>query len=109
MNCLQILADMVSWQLRQDLKGILQLGRLHNAMVSILASSPSCPLFVYQSSKNLLRGKNDDVAEVNQCYCLEESGQRLENVDGTHLLLASGKLVLQKGHSTRTRAPMKRR
>ena len=33
---------------------------------------------------------------VNQRRCLEESGQRLENVDRTHLVLASGKLVLQK-------------
>ena len=37
-----------------------------------------------------------DVAEVNQRQCLEESGQWLENVDRTHLVLASGKLVLQK-------------
>ena len=28
--------------------------------------------------------------------CLEESGQWLENVDQTHLVMASGKLVLQK-------------
>ena len=34
--------------------------------------------------------------EVNQQRWLEESGQRLENVDRTHLALASGKLVLQK-------------
>ena len=33
---------------------------------------------------------------VNQRRCLEESGQRLENVDQTHLVLASGKLVLHK-------------
>ena len=32
--------------------------------------------------------------EVNQQRCLEESGQWLENVDCTHLVLASGKLVL---------------
>ena len=37
-----------------------------------------------------------DVAEVNQQHCLEESGQWLCNVDQTHLLLASGKLVLNK-------------
>ena len=37
-----------------------------------------------------------DVAEVNQQRCLEESGQRLENIDRTRLALASGKLVLQK-------------
>ena len=37
-----------------------------------------------------------NVAEVNQWRCLEESGQWPENVDRTHLLLASGKPVLQK-------------
>jgi len=39
---------------------------------------------------------NFDVAEINQRHCLEESGQRLENADRTHLVVASGKLVLQK-------------
>ena len=33
---------------------------------------------------------------VNQWRCLEESGQSLENVDRSHLVLASGNLVLQK-------------
>ena len=32
----------------------------------------------------------------NQWRCLEESGQCLENVDQTHLVPASGKLVLEK-------------
>ena len=32
---------------------------------------------------------------------LEESGQWLENVDQTHLVLASGKLVTQKDTYTR--------
>ena len=41
-----------------------------------------------------------DVAEVNQQPCLKESGQWLENVDRTHLGLASGKLVLQKSPKT---------
>ena len=36
------------------------------------------------------------LVRVNQLRCLENSGQRLENVDQTHLVLASGKLVLQK-------------
>ena len=36
-----------------------------------------------------------DAAEVNQRRCIEESGQWLENVDRTHLVLASGELVLQ--------------
>ena len=37
-----------------------------------------------------------DAALVNQRCCLEKSGQWLENVDQTHLVLASGKLVVQK-------------
>ena len=37
-----------------------------------------------------------DVAEIYRQLWLEESGKRLENVDPTHLVLASGKLVLQK-------------
>ena len=36
------------------------------------------------------------VAEVNQRHWFEESGQWLEKVDRTHLLLTSGKKVLQK-------------
>ena len=38
------------------------------------------------------------VAEVNQRRCLEESGQWLENIDGSNLVLASGKLVHQKSY-----------
>ena len=37
-----------------------------------------------------------DVAEVNQHRWLEDSGQWLENVDPTHLVLAGGNQVLQK-------------
>ena len=37
-----------------------------------------------------------NVAQVNQQRSSEESGQWLENVDRTHLVLASGKPVLQK-------------
>ena len=36
------------------------------------------------------------MAEVNQWCCLEESGKLLENVDQTHIVPASGKLVLKK-------------
>ena len=39
------------------------------------------------------------VAEVNQRRCLEKSEQWLENVDQTHLALASGKPVLTKNLS----------
>ena len=42
-----------------------------------------------------------DVAEIYRRRWLEESGQRLENLDRTHLVLASGKPVLQKSlHKT---------
>ena len=55
-------------------------------MVSILASRPSSPGFDAQRSQK---------SEVNQLSCLEEKGQWSENVYRTHLVLASGKLVLQ--------------
>ena len=62
-------------------------------MVSVLASKPSCPGF---NSQIFSRGKIVDVAEVNKWPCLEKSRQWVENVDQTLLVLASGKLVLQK-------------
>ena len=46
--------------------------------------------------KTISEEKNVDVAEVNQRHCIEESRQRLDNVDLIHLVLVSGKLVLQK-------------
>ena len=49
-----------------------------------------------QHSRNFYRGKIIDAAEVNQLHWLEESGQWLEHVDRTHLVLASGKSVLRK-------------
>ena len=64
-------------------------------MISIIASRPSCPGFESQHCPKKFRGKFIDAAE----HCFEESGQRLENVDRTHLVLASGKLVLQKNIS----------
>ena len=42
-----------------------------------------------------------DVAEVNQWRWIEESGQWLDNDIQTHLVLASGKPVLQKTDSSR--------
>ena len=62
----------------------------------VLASWPSCPGFDSQHCWNAFREKMADAALVNQRCCLEKSGQWLENVDQTHLVLASGKLVLQK-------------
>ena len=41
-----------------------------------------------------------NVAVVNQRHWSEESGQWLENIDRTHLVLASGKPVLQKATTT---------
>ena len=46
--------------------------------------------------KNFSGNNYADVAEVNQQRWFEESGQCLENVDRTQLVLASGKPVLQK-------------
>ena len=64
-------------------------------MVNILASRPSYPGFDSHSiPKNISKEKIVDVAKVNQWRCLEESGPWNENVDGTHQVLASGKLVL---------------
>ena len=55
-------------------------------MVSTLASCPS----IHGIEKIII------LAEVIQWCCLEESGQWLENVDRTHLVLASNNLVRQK-------------
>ena len=65
-------------------------------MVSIRASLPSCRRLNSQSSQKQFQRKFFYVAEVNQRRCLEKSGQWLENVDQTHLVLGSGKLLLQK-------------
>ena len=59
----------------------------HGTMVSILASEPCCPRFNYQHSKKNYDVKIVDVAEVDQ----EESGQWLDGVDQSHLVLARGK------------------
>ena len=65
-------------------------------MLSVIASRPSYPQFDSQHSRKFFRGKIINVAQVNQQRCLEESGQWLENVDQTHLVLGSGKLEQQK-------------
>ena len=64
-------------------------------MVRILATGPSCPSSDPSSPKIFSEEKIVDVAEVNEWRCFEESEQWLENVDRTHLVFASGKLVLQ--------------
>ena len=65
-------------------------------MVRKLASGPSCPGFNSQHSPKNVIGKSVNVANVNQWHCLKESGQWLEKVDQTRLVLISGKIVLQK-------------
>ena len=68
--------------------------------------SPSSPGFDSQHSKNISEEKIIDVAEVNQLHWLEESGQWLENVGQTHLVLASSKPVLQKGDLVTIHVPV---
>ena len=63
-------------------------------MASVLASGPSCPRLNSQHYQKIFRGKIVNGAEVHQS--LEQSGQWLDNVDRTHLVLASGELLLQK-------------
>ena len=65
-------------------------------MVSILASGPSCLEFDTQSSQFFSEENIINGAEVNQWRCLKKSGQWFENVDQTHLVLASGKPELQQ-------------
>ena len=60
-------------------------------MVNTLASRLSCLGAIPNVSEFFQRKKN-----VDQWRCLKKSGQWLENVDQTHLVLARGKLVLQK-------------
>ena len=50
-----------------------------NTMIGLLASWPSCPNS--QRCRNFSEEKNVAVAEVNQQRWLEESGQRVKNVD----------------------------
>ena len=68
-------------------------------MVGIFASRHSCPGFESKHSQIFSEEKIVDFAKGYQRHCLEESGQWLENADQTHLVLASGKLVLQKSLS----------
>ena len=57
---------------------------------SILASLPAAPGSILGIPKNF----SLDAAESDSTGC--NSGQRLDNVNLTHLVLASGKLVLPK-------------
>ena len=67
---------------RRSTKGLdVSGGGQYSTIVNRLASAPSCPRFNSQHSQNYFRGKIINIAEVNQRHCLEESGQRFENVD----------------------------
>ena len=70
-------------------------------MVSMVAYGPGCPKLDSQHSRDFFRGKIVDVPEFNQWRCLEKSGQWLENVDHTHLILASGKVLPKNTTDTR--------
>ena len=62
----------------------------------MLASHPAAPGSIPTIPPQKIGGKIIHVAEVNQRRWQQESRQWLENVDWTHLVLASGKTVLQK-------------
>ena len=64
-------------------------------LASLLADQTTPGLIPSIPVKNL-NEKIVEVAEVNQQRWLEESGQWLENVDRTRLVLASGEPVQQK-------------
>ena len=76
-----------------DLISFPQKGGCIAQKVSILATRPNYPRFNSQHfQNNFSEEKTVDVADVNERHCSKESGQGLENVDLTHLVLASGKL-----------------
>ena len=60
----------------------------------MLASTPSRPGLIPRIPDFFVEIVHP--AEVYQWHRLEESGQRLKNVDQYHLVVASGKQVLQK-------------
>ena len=61
-----------------------------------LLPDPAAPGLIPSIPQIVSEEKTVNVAEVNQWCYLEESGLRLENVDQTHIELASSRLVVQK-------------
>ena len=57
---------------------------------------PSAPSSILSVPEKFSEEQIDNIADVNQLCCQEESGQWLANVVRTHLVLATGKLALQK-------------
>ena len=72
--------------------------RLHlgDTTAQWLAAAPG----LIPSFPKKIQRKIVNFAEVNQMRWFEESGQWLENADRTYLVLACGKLVLQKNACT---------
>ena len=68
-----------------------------NLKVIILASHPTALGLIPSTLKNI-SSELFDVAGIYRQSCSEQSGQRLENVNRTHLVLASGSLVRQKSN-----------
>ena len=56
---------------------------------------PSAPSSILSVPEKFSEEQIDNIADVNQLCCQEESGKWLANVVRTHLVLATGKLVLQ--------------
>ena len=75
------------------------MARLGDSIAQWLAHlllSPAAPGSSHSIPKKLSEEKMVEGAAVHQRRCLEESGQWLENVNRTHLVLASSKLLLKK-------------
>ena len=81
------------------------LGWLHSTEVAYLLLTSSSG-FDSQHSQNFFRRKIIKLAVVSLWRWLEESGQRLENADRTHLVLACGEPVLQKMCASMGRATL---
>ena len=57
--------------------------------------NPAAPGLIPCSTEVFSEEKIPEAAVVNQWLCFKESGQWLETVDQTHLVIATGKLVLK--------------
>ena len=58
-------------------------------MITNLLPDPAVPHLIPSVPKNFSEEKIVDGADVDKRHCLKESGQWLENVDQTHVILAS--------------------
>ena len=64
--------------------------------LAYLLTDPAAQGLIHNVYKKNSKEKIVDVAGINHLCCLEKSGRWLENVDPTHLVLASVKLELKK-------------